>query len=268
MEAAQDVSLVGMILAFAIIFGSLPVFRRLQLKVARELFVSIARMTVQLTLVGFYLTVIFKYNNPWVNVGYVLLMLGAANFSLLRSSGMKLELFSHTLPALAIGIFFSLTYYTTLVFSPDPLLDARYLIPVSGMLLGNSMNRSIITMERFYSAIKKDHEGYASLVTMGATVQEATMPYVRSAYKAGLSPSLANMATMGLVFLPGMMTGQILGGASPMTAVKYQIAIMLAIFVATEISTLLVIYFSMRKGFDAYGFLNAGVFKKPVATGV
>ena len=129
------------------------------------------------------------------------------------------------------------------------------------MLLGNSMRRTIITLERFYGSIRRDWEGYLSLVMMGATVSEASKPYLRTAYKAGLEPMLANTATMGLVFLPGMMTGQILGGSSPAMAIKYQIVIMLAITAAAELSTLLSVRLSLRRAFDAWGYLRQELFR-------
>ncbi|MBW2278381.1 MAG: ABC transporter permease, partial [Deltaproteobacteria bacterium] len=96
---------------------------------------------------------------------------------------------------------------------------------------------------------------------MGASVREAAAPYISTAYRVGLAPWLASMATIGLVFLPGMMTGQILGGSPPLTAISYQIAIIIAIHVATELASMLAIRFSMRKGFDELGFLRLEIFK-------
>jgi UDP-glucose/iron transport system permease protein len=261
MDVSKDITVIGMVFAYVVIFGSILLFRLMRINLITELLLGVARMGVQLALVGAYLTVLFKYNNLFVNIAYIFLMLCVANYSLLKNSGLRLELFSHTLPALVIGIGFTLTFFTLLVFTPEPLYEAKYMIPIAGMLLGNSMNRTIVTLERFYTMVKKDYEGYASFITMGATVEEAMMPYMRTAYKAGVAPYLANMATMGIVSLPGMMTGQILGGASPMVAIKYQIAIILAIYVATELSTLLVIFFSLRRGFDRFGFLRMSIFK-------
>ena len=188
-------------------------------------------------------------------------MLAVANVSVLKGSGLRLALFAHTFPALLVAIGATLAYFTIFVFDPEPLYDAKYMIPVAGMLLGNSMRRTIVTLERFYTSIRRDPEGFAALLTMGATVREAARPYLRNAYSAGIGPVMASLATMGLVSLPGMMTGQILGGSSPAVAIRYQIAIMLAIFVATEIATLLSILLSLRRSFDAYGFLRPGVFR-------
>ncbi|MFH1532039.1 MAG: ABC transporter permease [Pseudomonadota bacterium] len=259
---ASDISTLGMILAYVPLLITVVVFRMLRLRMAGTLLVSVGRMSVQLALVGLYLTVLFRYNHPALNVGYVLLMTAVANYSVLRSSGLSLKFYAVTLPALVVAIVAVLSFYTLLVFRPEPLYDARYMIPIAGMLLGNSMNRTIVTVERFYSSIRRDREGFAAYVTFGATVREAATPYLRSAYRAGIAPVLANTATMGLVSLPGMMTGQILGGSEPAVAIKYQIAIILAIFAATELATVLSVLLSLRRGFDRFGFLRTELFER------
>ena len=257
----QDISNIGMGLAFGSVGVSLLVYRLTRVGLYKELLISMGRMSVQLALVGLYLTALFELNSPLLNLGYLLLMIAAANFSVLRNSGLSLRLFAHTFPALLVAIGAVLAYFVVLVYAPSPLYDARYLIPVAGMLLGNSMNRTIVTTERFYSSIKGDPDGFAAMLTMGATVREAATPYLRTAYRAGLAPALANLATMGIVSLPGMMTGQILGGSAPLVAIKYQITIILAIYVATDLAGLLSILLGMRRGFDSLGFLRADVFK-------
>lgn len=258
---AHDISNIGLILAAASLAVSVVVYAFTKVGLIRDLFISMGRMGIQLGLVGLYLTGLFRLNHPLVNIGYVLLMMGAANYSVLKNTGLKQSMFVYTFPATLISVGAVGLYFMTLVFQPQPLYDARYLIPISGMLLGNSMNRTIITLERFYSSVRKDESGYSALIAMGATVNEATSSNLKTAYRAGLGPALANLATMGIVSLPGMMTGQILGGSDPSVAIKYQVAIILAIYVATDLSALLCITFSKRKGFTPYGFLNHDIFK-------
>ena len=88
------------------------------------------------------------------------------------------------------------------------------------------------------------------------------LPFLREGFKSAVNPFIASMATYGIVALPGMMTGQILGGSSPMVAVKYQITIVTAIFVVTAMSVLLTILFTLKASFNGYGTLNKGIFKK------
>jgi putative ABC transport system permease protein len=258
---AADISYLEMGFALAAVLASLAIYRITRVGLEKELLVSVVRMTVQLGLVGVYITLLFKLNHPVVNIGYVLLMVAVANYAVLRNAGLVLSMFIYTFPAMLLAVGAVIGYFFVFIYHPRPLYDAPYLIPIAGMLLGNSMNRSIVTVERFYSAVRQNSERFASLIAMGATLREATQPFVREAYRAGLSPALANMATMGLAFLPGMMTGQILGGSSPLVAVKYQITIVIAIYVATDLASVLCISLSMRRGFDRFGFLNSDVFK-------
>jgi putative ABC transport system permease protein len=100
------------------------------------------------------------------------------------------------------------------------------------------------------------------MLSQGARFSEAAHPFIRDAVRGALAPTVASMATIGLVSLPGMMTGVILGGADPMTAIKYQIAIMIAIFTGTSITVYLAIVLTARIGFDSYGMLERSIFRK------
>lgn len=262
MGGASDISNSGMILAFTALIIPFTIFMILGIDLFKETLVSVIRMAVQLFMVGFYLTIIFDYNSPLINCGYILLMMLVATYSLIRNSGLKMIMFSHIFPALFISISTVLLFYSFAVFENDPFYNAPYFIPIAGMLLGNSMSRTIVTLERFYSSIRSDKDGFTASVIMGGTIKESSRPYLKTAYKAGILPYLAGVATTGIVALPGMMTGQILGGTAPSTAVKYQIAILLAILAATELSTILTIIFSLRKGFNTMGFLNEAIFKE------
>ena len=96
--------------------------------------------------------------------------------------------------------------------------------------------------------------------SLGASQYEALLPYLRESVQLALKPTLAAMATMGIVALPGMMTGVILGGASPEVAIKYQIMIMIAIVVSTIMSVVLTILMTLRVCFNRYGVLRQNVF--------
>lgn len=257
-----EISTMGMIYAFASLGVSLLILSYLKIGLRKDVAIVFLRMTVQLLLVGFYLEALFSFNSPLLNIGYIIIMITAADYTILRNSGFTMKLFASTFPAYLISISAVLIYYIIVVFSPPDIFDARFIIPISGMLLGNSMTRTVVTLDRFYDSIRSNNETYLSYLTMGATQKEAMMPFFRQAYRAGMAPALANYASIGLVSLPGMMTGQILGGSDPMTAVKYQIVIIMAIFAATEISTLLALYFSLGKGFDKNGFLNMEIFRR------
>ena len=141
------------------------------------------------------------------------------------------------------------------------------------MTLGNCLRANIIGIGRFYKDIHREDKAYLLSLAQGANLGEAVFPYLRSALQAALAPTLATMATIGLVSLPGMMTGVILGGQSPLPAIKYQIAIMLSIFSGTASTTrsasvtpaltiLVTIQLTLPKCFDGYGILDRRIFKQ------
>ena len=118
----------------------------------------------------------------------------------------------------------------------------------------------IVGVSRFYRSVRDGEPLFLHHLAQGARLGEAVAPFLREASQAALAPTVASMATLGLVSLPGMMTGVILAGADPVTAIKYQIAIMIAIFSGTAITVPLVIWLTMKSSFNGYGVLDRGIF--------
>lgn len=233
------------------------------LRLSRDIGIGILRMSIQLALVGIYLKALFDLNHPWLNGLWILLMLLVADWSILRRAGLKARyFFLATFMAVASSILFSTAYLVVLVIQPEHYYDARYIVPLAGMILGNCLQGNVIALERFYHALRKNQLEYETFLMLGATRWEAVRPYYRAAIKAAINPSIASMATMGLVSLPGMMTGQILGGSDPWIAVKYQIAIMICIFTSTVIACIFNLKFSLNIAFDAFDVLRTEMIDK------
>jgi len=163
--------------------------------------------------------------------------------------------------ALLAGTAISLLFIISTVIRPPHLMDAQYVIPVGGMILGNCLRADIIGISNFYEAVRKNEKAFQHHLAQGARLQEAIRAFLRDAIQAALMPIVATVATIGLVLWPWMMTGVILGGANPMTAIKYQIAIMIAIFSGTAITVVLSIRLTTRGSFTSYGVLDRRVFK-------
>ena len=137
------------------------------------------------------------------------------------------------------------------------------MIAIGGMVLGNSLRSNVVGLGDFYKAIRKDEQLYFYQLSLGATRFEALRSFAKRSFVAAMNPTIATMATMGIVSLPGMMTGQILGGSVPLVAIKYQIAIMIAILASTVLSVSLSIFFTVGKSFDKYGIMNKSIFRNP-----
>ena len=142
-------------------------------------------------------------------------------------------------------------FFCLLVIGPDPWYDPRYLIPLAGMIIGNSMNGAALAAERLASEIDERREEIESALCLGADSRNASREAVRQAFRAALIPTVNTMAAMGLVALPGMMTGQILSGTEPVTAVKYQIAIMCAITGSVGLTSFLILHQGARRYFTS-----------------
>ena len=260
----ETLSISQLLPMFALIIIPIIIMWSIQMQpLIKEALISIVRMTVQLSLVGFYLHFLFEYNNAFLNVIWICVMLTISTLHTLKHSGLsKKKLF--WIPALTstlvVGCILSLML--TLI-SPVNWYDTQYLIPLAGILLGNCLCGSIIALERFYHAIFQQKERYMTDLLSGANLNEAVLPYLQDGIKAAIEPTIATMATVGIVTLPGMMTGQILNGASPMTAVAYQMLILIGIFVGIISTAFLNIILSTRVCFNSFGLIKPVFFSAP-----
>lgn len=252
----------GLVAGYGLFLIPLGILLWTKVPLVGKMLIGAVRMTVQLLLVGFYLQVVFKLNNPWLNVAWVLVMIGVADVSIIRGANLRFRKLALPLfAALLIGIAVPLLYFLGIILRLPDLLEARFVIPIGGMILGNCLRANIIGLSRFYQSIARGEKAFCQTLADGATLREATKPYLQHTLQEAMAPTLASMATIGLVSLPGMMTGVILGGSDPMTAIGYQIAIMIAIFTGTSITILLGIVLTRRVSFNDSGMLQKNVFK-------
>lgn len=257
-----DIALPQMVVLYGLCLLPWLLLWLIGLRLSRDVIIGIIRMSIQLALVGFYLKTLFAANDPLLNTLWILVMIIIADFSILQRAGLKTRYFIwSTLIAISVSTVFSAMYLVILVIQPNNFYDAHYVIPLVGMILGNCLQGNVIALERFYSSLHKNESEYMTFLLLGATRWEAVRPYYQAAIKAAISPTLAGMSTMGLVSLPGMMTGQILGGNEPWLAVKYQIAIMICIFTSTTLACIINLKLSLQNAFNNYDILKADVIK-------
>ena len=210
---------------------------RFELKLASTAGIAVTRMVVQLVLVGLYLEYLFKINNVYVNVLWLLCMLFIGTSAIITSAKLPRKLlYVPVLIGLLAGLAPLLAVLLLALLQPSPIYSAQYLIPLAGMLLGNSLSGNIVALQRLFGAFRDQQDQYEGALALGATPHQACFSFVQQALRQSLAPVLASMATTGLVTLPGMMTGQILGGVDPMLAIKYQLVILVAIFVMLSVS--------------------------------
>ncbi|WP_162062697.1 ABC transporter permease [Vibrio taketomensis] len=263
MTAAMDISWSDLALFFTTLLIPLGVSRYYQLKIERELIISVCRMALQLILVGIYLEYLFQLNNLPINILWLLAMLLIGASSIVSKAHLpKSKLLLPVIAGLSVGLLPLLALICLFIVRPTPFYNAQYLIPLAGMLLGNSLSGNIVALQNVFNSFEQRRAEYEGAISLGAPVNYACQPFIREAIQKSLAPSLASMSTMGLVTLPGMMTGQILGGASPLVAIKYQLMIMLAIFVMLSISIALTLSLTIRCCIDKNGLILVAANKK------
>lgn len=218
----------------------------------KEMLIASVRMFVQLIAVGYVLKMVFDLDRPWAVLLILFLMLAVA-------VQMVVSRVEHRMPgiyrivgsALFLGCGCMTFVFCGLIVGLSPWYDPRYLIPLAGMIVGNSMTGSSLAAERLAAEINDRRDEIETALSLGMSSVRAARPAVHSAFRAALIPTMNSMAAMGIVFLPGMMTGQILSGTEPLLAVKYQIAIMCVITVSVALTSSLIVWQGVRSFFTA-----------------
>jgi putative ABC transport system permease protein len=222
-----------------------------QLGLERSLAIATGRTVVQLGAVGYLLAIVFAWKNP----GVVLIVLAAMSGIAARVAQSRIgKKIPHLLllmwGAILVGTTLTLSYVNLVVLQPDVWYDPQYLIPLAGIVLGNAMNASAIAGERLVSLVKAGQLDIETHLCLGATPQQAVESYRKEAIKAGLIPTLNSMMVVGVVTLPGIITGQLLGGVNPFEASLYQMLIMFMLAFATLVTTVLVTHGLCRQFFN------------------
>jgi putative ABC transport system permease protein len=238
--------------AYLFILILLAIVRWRKIPREKEIFIATLRMTVQLVLVGYILMYIFDHPNPFITVLVVLLMEGFAVYNIYKRVKGTLSPSLKKIIALsmAVGTFISLAYFDFIVVRFMPWFDPRYFIPIAGMIIGNSMTGITLGVSTLVESMKTQRHTVESALMLGATPKEATKRIVNHAFDSAILPTINSMVGMGIVFLPGMMTGQILSGISPVTAIEYQIAIMLGIAGAVSLTIILFVQLGYQTFFN------------------
>lgn len=208
----------------------------LRLDLERQLLIASVRTVVQLLLVGFVLEQVFALERAWAVGAVCAVMVALAGRAAVTRSTRTYPgaAWAGTLTlALAAGV--TVVIGVAGIVGAEPWWRAQYLIPMLGMLLGNSLTGISLCLDSFLEVVAERSERIELDLSLGATRWEAAREPLQDAVRRGMIPILNTMTVVGLVSLPGMMTGQILGGASPLLAVRYQIVIMFLIAVSTTL---------------------------------
>ena len=245
-----SVPVTGLLVCALLVLATIALSRRERLGLERDLVIGARRTLIQLLLVGYVLSAIFRLVRALVVLGVLALMLGVAARTASRRVPPSLSgIFPITLLALTGSSIAVLVFVTQFVLRVPRWFEPRVVIPLAGMIIGNAMNGAALAAERLAGEVAARRAEIEALLALGATAPRAARSAVRASLRAALIPTVNGLMTVGLVHLPGVMTGQILGGASPLVAVRLQVVIMYMLTATVAFASLGVVLLARRRLF-------------------
>lgn len=226
---------------------------RHDLELASPIIINSIRTFVQLSILGYILDPIFAWGiDYWYIVAaYIFFMVTLASREASNRVKFVFKGMGPTLlAALLINISIVGIWAFGFIIKPKPIWNPQYLIPICGMLLGNSINGLALSLNSMLTSLVEQQREIELYLSFGATGFEACNRLVKQAIRAGTTPTINALAVIGLISIPGMMTGQILGGAPVVDAARYQMLIMYLIATCVFGSTLMLLFVAVRVGFD------------------
>ncbi|GJQ50405.1 MAG: iron export ABC transporter permease subunit FetB [Candidatus Kuenenia stuttgartiensis] len=236
---------------FVILLIGISLYESLRLE--KTILIGSFRAVIQLILVGFFIKLIFDYKQWYVVMPILLVMIFVASQTVIKWLKNPVKgMYCCALISVSLASAFSLLFIFLLVVRIPVWYDPQYLIPVAGMIIANGMNGAALAGERYKSELEIRVPEIEMLLSLGYESKMASRKSRQQALSASLIPSLNSMMVMGIVHLPGMMTGQIIAGSSPVTAVKYQIIIILSIAATVALTSWVFVLLLDKKFFTPY----------------
>ncbi|NPV53894.1 MAG: iron export ABC transporter permease subunit FetB [Firmicutes bacterium] len=240
------ITYLDLLIALALIAIAAAISRWQRLGMERDMAVGTVRAFVQLLAVGLVLQQIFNAARwYWVILALAVMTSVAGWNAMQRQAGPRRGVFPLMAGAIAIGSALALAIVIGVVLRVRPWYQPQYVIPIAGMVIGNAMNGAALVVGRLRSEILNRRNEVEAALALGASARVASESALREALRAAMVPTINSLMTVGIVQLPGMMTGQIISGARPADAVRYQIVVLLMIAAATAIT-------AMAAGFGAF----------------
>lgn len=253
MNGAVNLNIWQLVAAYVFVIILILIVRMRGIAREKQILLSTVRMTVQLVLVGYLLVYLFDNINPFFTIGVVIIMEVFAVYNIFKRAKYRLSkrLKRAVAISMTIGTLSCLFYFLLVVVRVNPWYNPRYFIPIAGMIIGNSMTGVSVGVNQLVDGMQTKKHLVESALMLGASPKIAAKDIVNSAFDSAILPTINSMLGMGIVFLPGMMTGQILSGTSPLTAIEYQIAIMLSILGSVALTVVIFVQLGYKSFFNS-----------------
>lgn len=246
MTEAISMQLGGFLSIYLLLLVIAGIFTYCKIPQTKFLLLGTLQMTVQLIIAGYVLLYIFQNPSPIFVLTYLSLMVGFAVTRPLRKNPWLNRKFKWITALSVIGTCISITSFMLLVVIRKDILTPQYVIPISGMLVSATMNGATLALKSFKENLDSHKQQIEVLLNIGTPPAKILHPFVIQSLETAFLPTMNSMVGMGIIALPGMMTGQILAGAMPNEAVLYQITIMVANCTTVCLSSFCLLYFGAR----------------------
>lgn len=252
MDNVMQLGMWQMVAAYVFVVVVMIIVKLRNISREKEIIISSLRMTLQLILTGYLLVYIFEAPSALTTIVILAVMEVFAIYNIIKRTKEKLlkGLKYAIAVSMLLGTVSCLFYFLLVVVQISPWYYPQYVIPIAGMLIGNSMTGVSLGVSRLVDGMRSERHLVEGALMLGATPKMAAKNIADKAFDAAILPTINSMVGMGIVFLPGMMTGQILSGTSPVTAISYQIAIMLGILGSVALTVIVFIQLGYRSFFN------------------
>lgn len=243
-----ELSVVQLGVGVTLMGAALGVSIRQGLGLEKDLLIGTVRAIAQLYLVGLVLAAVFAASRwYWVLLILAVMTTVATHAAVSRLKKPLPGAYAIAALSLSLSTAVTLAYVIRAVVGVTPWYEPQYIVPIAGMILGNSMGAAAIAGDRLQGELRTRADEIEARLALGFSGTEAMQPLVRAALRAALIPTVNGMMTVGLVQLPGMMTGQILAGSSPLVAIRYQLVVVFMLSAATALASSIFVRLATRR---------------------
>jgi putative ABC transport system permease protein len=222
----------------------------LRLNLHTQLAIAAIRLVVQLVFIGYVLRLVFSIASPLVTLAVVLVMVAIAGREVAARPEQRLGRYGNYAvgaSAVAIATFLTAILALTTAIRPQPWYDARYAIPLAGIILGSVLNGGSLALDSLLSGVVRERAAIEAQLALGASFSQAMRGLIRASVRRALLPIINQMSAAGIVTLPGIMTGQILAGMDPLEAAKYQILLIFLLSGGSGLAAVAVVYLAAMR---------------------
>ncbi|UOF92098.1 iron export ABC transporter permease subunit FetB [Fodinisporobacter ferrooxydans] len=243
----MSIAALALTLVFVLVALLLSLWQKFGME--KDILIATVRSSVQLIVVGYLLKFVFSLQSPLYILLMILIMILVAAHNVKKKTAKRWTLFLKIVAALTVTECITQGFLLVTGIVPE---KAQYIIPISGMIIGNSMVVSSLLLNRMRADVKARTQEILVVLCLGGTAKQAIFPILKQSIRASMIPTIDSTKTIGLVQLPGMMTGQIIAGADPIQAVRYQILIVFTLMASAAMTSFVLGFLAYTNFFNQY----------------